>query len=75
MGIEALPRALAESVPSERVALERPVAEIDLGRHMVIMEDGARVRYERLISTLPLPVLGRSSAAVQRTGSPTSRSA
>ena len=59
MGIEALPRALAESVPSERVALERPVAEIDLGRHLVIMEDGARVRYERLISTLPLPVLGR----------------
>jgi len=39
--------------------LDARVAAISPSRHMVTLADGSRIRYEHLISTMPLPVLIR----------------
>jgi UDP-galactopyranose mutase len=56
-GIEALPQALAAAIAPERVRLETAVTAIDLDAHEVTLADGSTLRYEGLISTLPLPTL------------------
>ncbi|HJX30689.1 MAG TPA: FAD-dependent oxidoreductase [Thermodesulfobacteriota bacterium] len=56
-GIEALPRAFLRYIPSERFWLDARVVGIDSVRREVFLADGRRVRYNYLISTLPLPVL------------------
>lgn len=58
-GIEALPRALAEAVPSERIRTGTTATSVDLAAHEVHLDDGGVLGYERLISTLPLPALAR----------------
>ena len=49
-------RALAQGVDAGRVQLDTPVLEVDLGAHVARTSRG-RVRYERLVSTAPLPRL------------------
>jgi|LQYC01.1.fsa_nt_gi UDP-galactopyranose mutase len=56
-GIEALPRAFLRYIPAERLWLNASVAAIDSVRREVLLADGRRVRYNYLISTLPLPGL------------------
>jgi protoporphyrinogen oxidase len=56
-GIEALPRAFLHHIPEERIHLNVRVASIDGLHHEVILTDGRRIRYEWLISTIPLPAL------------------
>jgi protoporphyrinogen oxidase len=56
-GIEALPRALAEAVPPDRIRTRTAATSVDLGAHEVHLGDGSVLGYERLISTLPLPAL------------------
>ena len=56
-GIAALPRAFLRHVPGERLWLGATVVAVDGRRRVVLLADGRGVRYGRLISTLPLPVL------------------
>jgi len=56
-GIEALARAFLRHVPVERLWFNSTVAAIDGVRHQILLVDGRRVSYDRLISTLPLPAL------------------
>jgi UDP-galactopyranose mutase len=60
-GIEALPRALAEAVPTERVRVGSGVRSIDLQAHELTLDDGTSMHYDNLISTLPLPTLAAMS--------------
>ncbi|MDD1746114.1 MAG: FAD-dependent oxidoreductase [Candidatus Methanoperedens sp.] len=56
-GIEALSQSFLRFIPQDRLQLNATVVGIDGARHEVIMADGRRIRYGRLISTIPLPVL------------------
>lgn len=58
-GIEALPRAFVRKIAPERLWTGSPVTAIDCVRREVELAGGKRVRFERLISTLPLPVTVR----------------
>jgi UDP-galactopyranose mutase len=51
-GIEALPRGLAERV--EDVQLGRELERIDVRARAVVLADGERIAYDRLLLTLPL---------------------
>jgi protoporphyrinogen oxidase len=51
-GIEALPRALAERI--EDIQLGRELEHIDVKRRAVVLTDGERLAYDRLLLTLPL---------------------
>ena len=46
-------------MPEGRLWLGASVVAIDVTRHEVILADGRHVRYQRMISTVPLPVLIR----------------
>jgi len=54
-GIQALPRALAQGLPN--LACGTALRSLDLGRREARLSNGARVGYDRLVSTLPLPTL------------------
>ena len=56
-GIRCLPDALAERARGLRLGVE--VERIDLRARRVRLSDGSRVRFDALISTLPLPELVR----------------
>jgi UDP-galactopyranose mutase len=56
-GIEALPRAFQKLIPPDRIWLNTTVVAVDGVRHEVILADGRCIRYGRLISTIPLPLL------------------
>ncbi len=56
-GIGALPEAMAREVPG--IELERKVVAVDWRARRVVAR-GEAVPYERLVSTLPLDVLGRA---------------
>ena len=56
-GIEALPRAFLHRIPPERLWLDATVVAVDGLRREVLLADGRRVRYDHLISTMPLPAL------------------
>lgn len=58
-GIEALPKAFLRYIPEQRIWLNATVTSIDGLRHEVNLADGRRLRYEWLISTIPLPTLIR----------------
>lgn len=58
-GIQALPRAFLRYIPPERLLLNATVVTVDSVRREVSLADGRRVTYDRLISTIPLPVLVR----------------
>ncbi len=56
-GIQALPQAFLRHIPSDRLWLDASVAAVDSNRREVLLADGRRVRYNRLVSTIPLPAL------------------
>ena len=56
-GIEALPRAFLRSIPEDNLWLDSTVAAIDAVHRELLLEDGRKIRYGRLISTIPLPRL------------------
>jgi len=56
-GIEALPRAFLRYIPPERILLNAKVAAINGPAQQVVLEDGRRIGYRRLISSIPLPLL------------------
>jgi len=56
-GIEALPRAFLRYIPPEKVWLNATVVAIDGSKHEVTLADERRIRYGKLISTIPMPVL------------------
>ena len=58
-GIEALPRAFVRNIAPERLITGKRVIAIDCVRREVVVANGKRVRFERIISTLPLPVTVR----------------
>lgn len=58
-GIAALARAFEQEIPADRLWLNADVAAIDNVRREVFLNDGRRLRYGRLISTIPLPALIR----------------
>jgi protoporphyrinogen oxidase len=68
-GIQRYPEAFARQV-TKGLYLEHELTAIDLGRRVVEFQNGRRVRYRQLISTIPLPELFRRatglSAAVKR---------
>ncbi|MGE0462754.1 MAG: NAD(P)/FAD-dependent oxidoreductase [Vicinamibacterales bacterium] len=54
-------RAIAAALPAERAAFGQRVTGVDLGRRVVTLTHGRRVRYRSLVTTLPLDVLLRIS--------------
>ncbi|MCL5671249.1 MAG: FAD-dependent oxidoreductase [Acidobacteria bacterium] len=54
-GIQALSEAFQRRIAE--VHLEHEAVEIDLERHTIRFQNGSKVEYERLISTVPLPSL------------------
>jgi protoporphyrinogen oxidase len=56
-GIEALARAFLRFIPSPRLRLNATVVAVDGLRGELLLADGQRIRYGRLISTMPLPTL------------------
>jgi protoporphyrinogen oxidase len=57
-GIEALPEAIFQRLPRDKVMLNTPLNAIRLREHQALIGD-EWVEYEALVSTLPLPVLAR----------------
>jgi len=58
-GIEALPRAFLDHIPSERLRLGADVVSVDARRRTVLLSGGEELSFGRVISTLPLPALVR----------------
>jgi UDP-galactopyranose mutase len=58
-GIEALSQAFQRFIPPDRLWLNTTVVAVDSAHHEVILADGRHIRYGRLISTIPLPLLVR----------------
>lgn len=58
-GIASLPQAFLRFIPADRLRLKTTVTAIDGVRHEVVLDTGSRIRYRRLISTVPLPALIR----------------
>ena len=61
-GIESLPRALAAAVG--RVETNRQVVEVHPKEKEILLQDGERVRYQKMVATLPLPELIRRMRGV-----------
>lgn len=58
-GIEALSQAFQRYIPPDRLWLNTTVVAVDSAHQEVILADGRHIRYGRLISTIPLPLLVR----------------
>jgi UDP-galactopyranose mutase len=56
-GIEALSQAFQRYIPPDHLWLNTTVVAVDSARHEVILADGRHIRFGRLISTIPLPLL------------------
>lgn len=56
-GIEALPQAFLRCLPAERLWLNARVVALDGIRRELLLADGRRIHYDRLISSIPLPAL------------------
>ena len=56
-GINALSQAFLRFIPHDRIQLNTSVTAVDAYRHEVALADGRYIRYDRLISTIPLPAL------------------
>ena len=52
-GIDVVPRAFAERLRTVRCGAR--VASVDLARRRVVLEDGERIAWDHLVTTLPLP--------------------
>jgi protoporphyrinogen oxidase len=56
-GTGAIWKALYSRLPSDQVSLNSPVARVHTAEKYVELSNGARVSYDRLISTMPLDAL------------------
>ncbi len=56
-GIQALARAFASHIPPERLWLNAEVVAVDAARREIVLADGGRVGYGRLIASTPMPAL------------------
>lgn len=56
-GTGAIWAALSERLPRENMQLSTSVRKIDQKKRCAELSDGSQVRFEKLISTVPLPVL------------------
>lgn len=64
-GISALPRALAQGLP--QLWKDTALVSVDLSRRTARLNNGLEVRFDRLVSSLPLPGLLRLCAGVPST--------
>jgi len=64
-GTGAIWRAAAERLPQERLRYHTTVTGIDLERHEVTTAEGGRLKYQTLISTIPLQELIRLTGQSQ----------
>jgi protoporphyrinogen oxidase len=64
-GTGAIWRACAERLPQDRLCFRTTVTGIDLDRHEVTTAEGGTLKYETLISTIPLRELIRLSGQSQ----------
>jgi UDP-galactopyranose mutase len=58
-GINSLPRALVQRLPADRLRLKTGVVAIDPVQQQAHLTTGECIRYEYLISTVPVPALVR----------------
>ncbi|MFO1492192.1 MAG: FAD-dependent oxidoreductase [Kiritimatiellia bacterium] len=72
-GTGAIWQALGETLPRERVRLSCAVESIDPLRREIRYADGSRDRYDRLVSTLPIPVLMKLAGLEPRLGAAAAR--
>ena len=72
-GTGAIWQALGETLPRDRVRLSCAVAAIDPVRREIRYADGSRDRYDRLVSTLPIPVLVKLAGLESRLGAAAAR--
>ncbi len=56
-GIEAFASRIAARIPAAKVALATHPVAIDFGARLCRLSDGREIRYERLVSSIPLPEL------------------
>ena len=56
-GIQTLANGLADAVGVEKIFLQKQVTGVDYQNRIVHFKDGQKIRYKRLVSTLPLPLL------------------
>lgn len=56
-GIEALPRSLARLLPAESVRCSSEIVAIDADAGELALANGARIAYEQLVLSLPLPAI------------------
>ncbi len=59
-GIDVVPRAFAERV--QNVRYDARAVAVDLERKIVDLSDGARIAYDRLVVTIPLPAFLRMAS-------------
>ncbi len=57
-GIESLPKAFASSL--NNIHTDSEISKIDLKEKKVTLKNGEEIRYDKLVSTLPLNALGNS---------------
>ena len=67
-GTGAIWSACAAQLPKEKLIFNAAVTRVDLPRHEVSTADGRTIRYDHLVSTMPLTELIRLSGAVQLAG-------
>jgi protoporphyrinogen oxidase len=56
-GIETFAKAIARGLPAERVRLQTRPVSIDLQAKTALLSDGETVKWQRLLSSVPLPDL------------------
>lgn len=63
-GIEAFASSIARHIPKTKVALETWPVAIDLDARRCTLSNGLVVQYERLVSSIPLPELGKLATSL-----------
>ena len=56
-GIRSLTEAFLKALPRENIQLRSEVAGIDAKAHQIALRNGRRIRYGKLLATMPLPHL------------------
>ncbi|MBV70408.1 MAG: hypothetical protein CMH52_03580 [Myxococcales bacterium] len=54
-GIQTVANALADEIGREKIKLESRVIQIDINAKVVTLDNGQKIRFERLINTMALP--------------------
>jgi len=61
-GTGAIWKACAQRLPQDRIRLNSTAVAIDAGRRLVTTQDGVKLPYDHLVTTLPLPELAKLTA-------------